>query len=189
MLDVAMDDTLRGKLLASAKGTSESGKQVSSSEDKDESTLWVAKCPFHVEFLVLFQRTAKNIIRNASLAATSVGIALALGLLGGLLFSDVTLDLAGFQNRTGAFYFMLTFFGFSSFSAMDNIISERYLYVKETGKCSQHQYEYHCLLRMAEIHGRLCLGLRYHNVFAYFICKVVIEAVILRIVPVILFSW
>ena len=53
------------------------------------------------EIPILFIRTAKDIFRNRELFMMQLTISIALALLGGGIFNDVTNDLAGFQNRMG----------------------------------------------------------------------------------------
>ena len=117
----------------------------------------------YVELDVLFQRTARNIIRHRSLLLMHVGISLLLGIGGGLIFHHVTNDLAGFQNRTGAFYFILTFFGFASFSSMELFIAERRIFIRETGA-------------------------NYYGAFSYFLAKMTLDALTLRVLPATLFA-
>ena len=118
----------------------------------------------YVEMQVLFQRTMRNIIRHRSLLFMHVMISLGLGICGGLIFHHVTNDLAGFQNRTGAFYFILTFFGFASFSSMDLFIAERRIFVRETGA-------------------------DYYGAFSYFFAKSTLDALSLRVLPATIFAW
>lgn len=87
-----------------------------------------------IEVRVLFRRTAQNILRHRSLLTLHVVLSLLLAIFGGLIFNHVTNDLAGFQNRSGAFYFILTFFGFASMSSMDLFIAERAIFLRETGR-------------------------------------------------------
>ncbi|KAF0708831.1 Aste57867_6197 [Aphanomyces stellatus] len=63
----------------------------------------------------------------------------------------------------GAFYFILTFFGFSTLSSMDVFIQERALFLKETGAA-------------------------YYGAWSYYLAKASLDLVSLRIVPAILFS-
>jgi ABC-type multidrug transport system ATPase subunit len=115
------------------------------------------------EITVLTWRSLVNNWRTPSLFALSVGLSLSLGLGCGLLFYGVTPDLRGFQNRTGAFYFMLTFFAFTSLGSMDKFVSERRLFIHE---CEAG----------------------YFSVGTYFLAKIIFDAVLLRVVPSILFS-
>ncbi|KAJ8533341.1 hypothetical protein ON010_g13912 [Phytophthora cinnamomi] len=95
-----------------------------------------------VEIRVLFVRTAQNILRHRSLLELHIALSLSLALFGGLIFNHVTNDLAGFQNRMGAFYFILTFFGFASMSSMDLFIGERPIFLRETGAMYYGAFSY-----------------------------------------------
>lgn len=86
-----------------------------------------------MELRVLFWRSGLNLIRHRSLFQLHMLLSVLLGLVGGFIFNHVTDDLAGFQNRSGAFYFILTFFGFASLSSMDIFLAERSIFIRETG--------------------------------------------------------
>ncbi|KAF1329605.1 Atp-binding protein, partial [Globisporangium splendens] len=116
-----------------------------------------------IEIRVLFRRTAQNIFRHRSLLLLHVLLSLVLALFGGLIFNHVTNDLAGFQNRSGAFYFILTFFGFSSMSSMDLFIAERSIFLRETGAL-------------------------YYGAFSYFLAKATLDTLLLRVFPATLFA-
>ncbi|OWZ12092.1 ABC transporter [Phytophthora megakarya] len=116
-----------------------------------------------VEIRVLFARTAQNILRHRSLLVLHIALGLSLALFGGLIFNDVTNDLAGFQNRMGAFYFILTFFGFASMSSMDLFIGERRIFLRETGAM-------------------------YYGAFSYFLAKATLDTLLLRVLPASLFA-
>ncbi|UIZ22400.1 hypothetical protein KXD40_005058 [Peronospora effusa] len=124
------------------------------------------KTPSHsvlVEIRVLFARTAQNIFRHRSLLVLHIALSFSLALFGGLIFNHVTNDLAGFQNRMGAFYFILTFFGFASMSSMDLFISERPIFLREAGAM-------------------------YYGAFSYFLAKATLDTLLLRILPASLFA-
>jgi ATP-binding cassette subfamily G (WHITE) protein 2 len=116
-----------------------------------------------LEMRVLFARTAQNIFCHRSLLVQHVVLSLALALFGGLIFNNVSADLAGFQNRMGAFYFILTFFGFAIMSSMDLFISERPIFLRETGAM-------------------------YHGAFSYFLAKTTLDSLLLRVLPAFIFG-
>ncbi|OWZ01648.1 ABC transporter [Phytophthora megakarya] len=116
-----------------------------------------------VEVRVLFARTAQNILRHRSLLIQHVVLSLILALFGGLIFNNVSDNLAGFQNRMGAFYFILTFFGFASMSSMDLFIGERPIFLRETGAM-------------------------YYGAFSYFLAKTTLDSLLLRVLPATLFA-
>lgn len=113
---------------------------------------------------ILFGRTAKDIFRNKELFLLQMTFSTALALLTGGIFSGVTNDLAGFQNRMGAFYFSLSFFAFASFSSMDVFVKERHIFVRETGS-------------------------KYYGAFPYFLTKMVSDLLVLRVIPVSAFAF
>ncbi|CAB9505804.1 Putative white-brown complex homolog protein 30 [Seminavis robusta] len=115
------------------------------------------------EIITLFSRTSKNTFRNSELFLMQLIISVLLAFFAGGIFNDVSLDLAGFQNRLGAFYFSLSFFGFASFSSMDIFISERYIFERETGA-------------------------KMYTAFAYFVAKTSLDLFFLRVIPVTIFS-
>ncbi|EEY63309.1 ATP-binding Cassette (ABC) Superfamily [Phytophthora infestans T30-4] len=115
------------------------------------------------EIRVLFTRTAQNILRHRSLLVQHVVLSLVLALFGGLIFNNVSDNLAGFQNRMGAFYFILTFFGFASLSSMDLFISERPIFLRETGAM-------------------------YYGAFSYFLAKMTLDSLLLRVLPASIFA-
>ncbi|GLE05804.1 hypothetical protein PINS_up014985 [Pythium insidiosum] len=126
------------------------------SSEAPSRSLWI-------ELSVLFRRTALNIFRHRSLLLLHLALSILLALFGGLIFNHVTNDLAGFQNRSGAFYFILTFFGFASMSSMDVFISERVIFLRETGAM-------------------------YYGAFSYFVAKAVLDTVLLRMLPAACFA-
>ncbi|CAB9509231.1 Putative white-brown complex homolog protein 30 [Seminavis robusta] len=120
------------------------------------------------EMMVLFGRTSKDIIRNRELFLMQLCLCTILACFVGAIFNGVSNDLAGFQNRMGAFYFSLSFFGFASFSSMDVFVKERHIFMRETGS-------------------------KYFRVFSYFLTKTVLDTFVLRIIPatvfVVIFYW
>jgi len=148
-------------------GTPRSPPPLSTAEtEMDELAAGGSKTPprsMLVEIRVLFARTSQNILRHRSLLVLHVALSLSLALFGGLIFHHVTNDLAGFQNRMGAFYFILTFFGFASMSSMDLFIGERPIFLRETGAM-------------------------YYGAFSYFLAKSTLDTLLLRVLPASLFA-
>ncbi|ETP23981.1 hypothetical protein F441_02966 [Phytophthora nicotianae CJ01A1] len=133
-------------------------------EDSSESRSLVASFQSSmIQIRVLFTRTAQNIFRHRSLLVQHVVLSLVLALFGGLIFNNVSDNLAGFQNRMGAFYFILTFFGFASMSSMDLFISERPIFLRETGAM-------------------------YYGAFSYFLAKMTLDSLLLRVLPASIFA-
>ncbi len=113
------------------------------------------------QFIILSQRTWKNLYRNPMLMLTHYAIAILLAVFSGFLFYGVTNDIPGFQNRLGLFFFILALFGFSTLTSLSVFSSERLLFVRERANS-------------------------YYAPFTYFAAKVLFDIIPLRIIPPIL---
>lgn len=76
-------------------------------------------------------RSFKMLYRKPSLLAGHLIISVILGVFVGLLYFKSQNTLAGFQNRLGSVFFILTLIGFSSLSAIGTFTSERLLFLRE----------------------------------------------------------
>ncbi|ROV93387.1 hypothetical protein VMCG_08424 [Cytospora schulzeri] len=113
------------------------------------------------QFVILSQRTWKNLYRNPLLMLTHYAIAILLGVLSGYLFYGLTSDIPGFQNRLGLFFFVLALFGFSTLTSLNVFSSERLLFTRERAN-------------------------GYYSPITYFASKVLFDIIPLRIIPPIL---
>ena len=113
------------------------------------------------QFLILSQRTWKNLYRDPMLMLTHYAIAIVLAVFSGYLFYGLTDDIPGFQNRLGLFFFLLSLFGFSTLTTLTVFSTERLLFVRERAN-------------------------GYYSPATYFAAKVMFDIVPLRIVPPIL---
>ncbi|KAI1432745.1 hypothetical protein GGR50DRAFT_560707 [Xylaria sp. CBS 124048] len=113
------------------------------------------------QFIILSQRTWKNLYRDPLLMLTHYAIAIVLAVLSGYLFYGLTDDIPGFQNRLGLFFFLLALFGFSTLTSLNVFASERLLFVRERAN-------------------------GYYAPITYFTAKIVFDIVPLRIIPPIL---
>jgi len=113
------------------------------------------------QFIILSQRTWRNLYRNPMLMLTHYAIAILLAVLSGYLFYGLTDDIPGFQNRLGLFFFILALFGFSTLSSLTVFAPERLLFVRERAN-------------------------GYYSPITYFMAKVIFDIVPLRIIPPIL---
>lgn len=163
MLDTQTGEGTFNELRALTQSTQSSRPLADT--DTDEINAGIATCnrSMLVEICVLYARTTQNIVRDRSLFVLHIALSLLLALFGGLIFSHVTDDLAGFQNRMGAFYFILTFFAFSSMSSMDLFIGERPIFLRETGAM-------------------------YYGAGSYFFAKATLDTLLLRVLPTSLFA-
>ena len=110
------------------------------------------------QFMILSQRTWRNLYRNPMLMLTHYAIAILLAVLSGFLFYGLTDDIKGFQNRLGLFFFILALFGFSTLTTLTVFSSERLLFVRERAN-------------------------GYYSPITYFAAKVVFDIVPLRLIP------
>ncbi|KAK1676565.1 ABC-2 type transporter [Colletotrichum godetiae] len=110
------------------------------------------------QFIILSQRTWKNLYRNPILMLTHYAIAILLAVLSGYLFYGLTDDIPGFQNRLGLFFFLLALFGFSTLTSLNVFATERLLFVRERAN-------------------------GYYSPITYFAAKILFDIIPLRIIP------
>ena len=120
-----------------------------------------ARVGYWRQFVLLSQRTWRNLYRNPMLMLTHYAIAILLAVFAGYLFYGLTMDIAGFQNRLGLFFFVLALFGFSTLTTLSVFSQERLLFVRERAN-------------------------GYYSPVTYFAAKVLFDIVPLRIIPPIL---
>jgi len=129
----------------------------------DANKRWDYTAPLPLQFSMLFRRGALHLFREQSLLRSHILAAIVAGLCVGLIFLNVDLSLAGFQNRLGALFFTLCFFVFTSYSALEALISQRQLFFREA---SQSMY----------------------STSTYFLTTQVLDSVFLRIIPAAVFA-
>ncbi|KJR85892.1 ABC transporter (Adp1) [Sporothrix schenckii 1099-18] len=120
-----------------------------------------ARVGYYSQFIILSQRTWKNLYRNPLLMLTHYAISILLGVLSGFLFYGLTSDIPGFQNRLGLFFFVLALFGFSTLTSLNVFASERLLFTRERAN-------------------------GYYSPVTYFAAKVLFDILPLRILPPVL---
>lgn len=120
-----------------------------------------ARVSYARQFIILSQRTWKNLYRNPMLMLMHYAMAIVLGVLSGFLFYGLTGDIPGFQNRLGLFFFVLALFGFSTLTSLGVFSTERLLFVRERAN-------------------------GYYSPVTYFAAKIIFDIVPLRIIPPIL---
>ncbi|KAH7321410.1 hypothetical protein B0I35DRAFT_351931 [Stachybotrys elegans] len=113
------------------------------------------------QFIILSQRTWKNLYRNPLLMLMHYAIAIILAVFAGYLFYGLTDDIPGFQNRLGLFFFLLALFGFSTLTSLNVFATERMIFVRERAN-------------------------GYYAPATYFAAKVLFDIIPLRIIPPIL---
>ena len=120
-----------------------------------------ARISYARQFIILSQRTWRNLYRNPMLMLTHYAIAILLAVFAGYLFYGLTMNIAGFQNRLGLFFFILALFGFSTLTSLGVFAQERLLFVRERAN-------------------------GYYHPITYFAAKVLFDIIPLRIIPPIL---
>ncbi len=115
------------------------------------------------QLAVLFWRALMDIVRNPTLLLLHWVMGLLMGLFGGCIFFGVGLDISGAQDRLGAIFFSLAFFAFTSLTTVDLIMNERRIVSRE-------------------VRGG------YYNPATYYVTKAVLDALLLRAIPVLLYS-
>lgn len=120
-----------------------------------------ARISWFRQFIILSQRTWRNLYRNPMLMLMHYAIAIILAVLSGYLFYGLTDDIKGFQNRLGLFFFLLALFGFSTLTSLNVFASERLLFVRERAN-------------------------GYYSPITYFAAKVAFDIIPLRLIPPIL---
>jgi len=115
------------------------------------------------ELGVLFWRCFSDIRRSPGMLLLHLIVALAMGLLVGLIFYQLDDTNIGVQNRLGSMFFAVALFGFSSLTIVDSLVLERELLVRETRA-------------------------RYYGSTAYLAAKLVLDGLLLRTLPAVLFT-
>lgn len=118
---------------------------------------------FLQQLSILCSRTFKNIYRNPKLLLGNYLLTLILALFLGTLYYDVSNDISGFQNRMGLFFFVLTYFGFVTFTGLSSFAMERIIFIKERSN-------------------------NYYSPLAYFISKILSDVLPLRVIPPVLLA-
>ncbi|KAI0067224.1 hypothetical protein BV25DRAFT_1911888 [Artomyces pyxidatus] len=121
------------------------------------------RATYATQFKILSGRAFKNLYRDPALLAFHYTASIALALLCGLFYHNVSNDIGGFQNRLGVFFFTLALFGFSCLSSLGLFANERILFMRERSN-------------------------GYYSSFTYFASKILFDILPLRVVPPLLFG-
>ncbi|KAK5781051.1 hypothetical protein RI543_001440 [Arxiozyma heterogenica] len=121
------------------------------------------RASFYQQLIILSSRSFKNTYRNPRLLMANYLLAVLLGLFLGMIYYNVTNDISGFQNRMGLFFFILTYFGFITFTGLSSFAMERLIFLKERSNS-------------------------YYLPSAYYISKIISDILPLRIIPPIIIT-
>jgi len=113
---------------------------------------------FATQFYILCRRTLVNIVRDPYLLRAQYILTVALSILLGFMFKDLSYDLYGIQGRAGCLFFLLCLLSFSSMSSLDTFFHERALFVREKAQGA-------------------------YRTSAYFLAKTLCDIVPMRVVP------
>ncbi|CAL9730569.1 hypothetical protein MOUN0_J08856 [Monosporozyma unispora] len=116
------------------------------------------KASFGHQLLILCSRSFKNTYRNPRLLMANYLLTILLSIFLGMVYYDVTNDISGFQNRMGLFFFILTYFGFITFTGLSSFSMERIIFLKERSN-------------------------NYYLPSAYYISKIISDILPLRVIP------
>ncbi|ROT36345.1 ATP-binding cassette sub-family G member 2 [Sodiomyces alkalinus F11] len=152
---VAAAEAANGQNNANANGYSPEGPNINTGGAVGRG---YARVSHTRQFIILSQRTFRNLYRNPMLMLTHYAIAIVLAVLSGYLFYGLTDDIPGFQNRLGLFFFLLALFGFSTLTSLNVFASERLLFVRERAN-------------------------GYYAPITYFAAKLLFDIIPLRIIP------
>ncbi|KAM9133841.1 broad substrate specificity ATP-binding cassette transporter ABCG2-like [Pangshura tecta] len=118
---------------------------------------------FH-QLYVVSNRNVKNILRNPQTSIGQLLLGTFFSVLVGLIFYQVPATLPeAFQNRLGAFFFLVINQVFGNLSAVELFINERKLFIHESSR-------------------------GYYRTSAYFLAKVFADLIPNRIIPLLMFS-
>eukprot|EP00878_Enallax_costatus_P007470 GHUV01007823.1.p1 GENE.GHUV01007823.1~~GHUV01007823.1.p1 ORF type:complete len:559 (+),score=173.47 GHUV01007823.1:992-2668(+) len=121
------------------------------------------KRPLSRQIGVLFWRGMLDMLRNPLLTAFHAVGGLVLGVLVGVIFYEVQNDTSGAQNRVGAIFFALCLLAFTSVTGIDLVQAERAAAAREMQR-------------------------KYYSPFAYAVTKLVLDGLLLRALPALLFA-
>jgi ATP-binding cassette, subfamily G (WHITE), member 2 len=108
-------------------------------------------------------RSLLDVARNWSMLLMACCVALIFGIFVGLVFWNLETDIAGVQNRAGAIFFTLVFLDLLAVTSIDSLLNERAVIRKE-------------------------VRLGYYPAFMYMIAKTLVDAILLRALPALLFG-
>ncbi|CUS21012.1 LAQU0S02e03730g1_1 [Lachancea quebecensis] len=137
--------------------------KVSQASTEVEIRSGAQSASFKEQLLILSSRTFKNVYRNPKLLLGNYLVTILMGCFLGSLYYNVENNISGFQNRLGLFFFILTYFGFLTFTGLTSFSLERIIFLKERSN-------------------------NYYSPMAYYISKILSDVLPLRVIPPILLA-
>ncbi|CAN9510200.1 unnamed protein product [Ophioblennius macclurei] len=119
---------------------------------------------FCYQMRVVCGRTVKNILRNPHTSYAQMALNIFFAILVGLIYYQIPLTLpAAYQNRSGAFFFLIINMVFGNLSAVELFINERAIFIHENSS-------------------------GYYRTSVYFLSKIFADLIPNRIIPIFVFS-
>jgi hypothetical protein len=156
-------------LASQATHTSATSRADSTQQQRDwpghmwPAGLWAACKRAGHAFSLLLWRCFKDLWRSPGMLLLHSSVAVLMGLMVGLVFFRLDSTNVGVQNRLGSMFFALALLGFCSISIIDSLVLERELVTRE-------------------VHAR------YYGSGPYLAAKLVLDGLLLRGLPAVLFT-
>ncbi|GMM33066.1 putative ATP-dependent permease [Saccharomycopsis crataegensis] len=150
------DSAYAEEILQDIKTTNESYN--SDANSKIASVSGLSQASTLQQIVILSSRTFKNLYRNPRLLMTQYLLSIFMGCFVGILYYDIEIDISGFQNRMGLFFFVLSFFGFSTLTGLHSFSIERIVFMRERSN-------------------------NYYSSFSYYFTKILCDVLPLRVFP------
>jgi len=162
-LDVKHDiDAVLGTDIPSSGETSPSTDKSIDAASESSDMVEHGRSSLRRELSVMFWRTLVDIIRNPTLLALHVVLAVCTGVVLGAIFYDLDDTSVGVQNRMGGTFFALAFLAFTSLTTVDLLMNERTVVMREVRS-------------------------RFYSPSSYLISKIALDGMLLRVIPAILY--
>lgn len=137
-------------------------KQVGKVEVKDEKLHYATS--FLQQFLMISKRNFLNIIRNPMTSVVQMLMMIVFGTIVGLIYLQLDTDLqSGYQNRIGAFFFIVMNLVFGNMDSIELFIKERHIFIHEN------------------ISG-------FYPASSYFMAKLFCDVIPMRVIPTCIFA-
>ncbi|ORX99568.1 hypothetical protein K493DRAFT_212395 [Basidiobolus meristosporus CBS 931.73] len=139
--DYLLDIALKPELLQKATDYNcDHGRFFSNQIEETKETLMLCESneveaqpatAFLTQFYLLSKRNFLVLIRNQGLMLTHFAAAIILGVIVGGLYWQISVDLAGFQSRLGALFFIMAVLAFTALGALGTFLEDRLLFIRE----------------------------------------------------------
>ncbi|KAM9315196.1 broad substrate specificity ATP-binding cassette transporter ABCG2b [Pholidichthys leucotaenia] len=130
--------------------------------DEDEAVNYATS--FFYQMRIVCSRAVQNLLRNPQTSYAQLALNIFFAILVGLIYYQIPLTMPeAFQNRTGAFFFLIINMVFGNLSAVELFINERAIFIHENSS-------------------------GYYRTSVYFLSKIFADILPNRMIPIIVFS-